>query len=71
MGYFNWIKSKPSLFLTFYAMFLFFILTPNTLFNLLPKSSIYLSTLVHALIFGVIWQTTSHFVYTFAKKNKL
>lgn len=68
MGYFSWIKSKQSWFLTLYAIILFFLLVPNNLFNLLPKSPLYISSIVHAIIFGVIWQTTSHYVYTLSRK---
>lgn len=66
--YLDWISSKESIVLTIYAVLLFFLLTPGILVTLPPKGGKYIVALVHAVIFGIVWKVTSHWIYTAAKK---
>ncbi len=67
--YLDWISSKESIVLTLYAVLLFFLLTPGILVTLPPKGGKYIVALVHAVIFGIVWKVTSHWVYSAAKKS--
>ncbi len=67
--YLDWISSKESIVLTIYAVLLFFLLTPGILVTLPPKGGKYIVALVHAVIFGIVWKVTSHWIYTAAKKS--
>jgi len=67
--YLDWISSKESIVLTVYAVLLFFLLTPGIVVTLPPKGGKYIVALVHAVIFGIVWKVTSHWIYTAAKKS--
>lgn len=45
-----------------YIVFLFFLLTPNILLRLPPKSSKYVVAFVHALVFAAVFHFTHNFV---------
>ena len=51
------------LLMSLYATILFFLLSPGILFTLPPSESVFASTGLHALLYGVIWQFTHKPVY--------
>ena len=68
MDYSSWTSSLEALYITLYSIVLFFLLTPNILLNvpLLGKNK-YAVALTHAIVFGLIFHFTAHFVYKLAK----
>ena len=63
MNYFNWLFSNASIALSIYSVILFFILTPGILVRLPVGGSKITSALTHAVIYGLVWYFTSHFVW--------
>ena len=54
-----------NLIMTIYAAILFFILTPNVLVSLPPKGSVLVVAMVHAIIFGIVFNFTKKPLYNF------
>ena len=63
MDYLDWIVAIESLFLTIYAMFLFFILIPGNIIRLPLGGSKMTVGITHAILFGLIWHFTNHFIW--------
>ena len=63
MDYLDWIVAIESLFLTIYAMFLFFILIPGNIIRLPSGGSKMMVGITHAILFGLIWHFTNHFIW--------
>ena len=58
-----------NLIMTIYAAILFFILTPNVLVSLPPKGSVLVVAMVHAIIFGIVFNFTKKPLYNFFYGN--
>lgn len=73
MKYFDWLFTNESFALSVYSVLLFFILTPGILIRLPVGGSKIAVALTHAVVYGIVWYFTSHFVWAYAsmlnKKN--
>lgn len=56
--------------MTLYVVVLFILLTPNILFHLPPGGDKMTVTLVHALIFGLVWSSTKGIVWRATSKQQ-
>jgi hypothetical protein len=63
MKYVDWVFSSESISLTIYSVILFFILTPGILVRLPLGGSKITVALTHAVIYGLVWFFTSHYVW--------
>ena len=63
MDYQDWIITNESVFLTIYAMFLFFVLIPGNIIRLPLGGSKMTVGITHAILFGLIWHFTHHFIW--------
>ena len=63
MNYLDWITTNESVFLTIYSMFLFFILIPGNIVRLPLGGSKMTVGITHAILFGLLWHFTSHFIW--------
>jgi hypothetical protein len=57
-----------SIFFTFYAFILFFVLTPNILLYIPAKGSKVIVALVHGLIFSAVLVVSEHFIKIFGNR---
>ena len=51
------------LLMSLYATILFFVLSPGILFTLPPSESVFASTGLHALLYGLAWHFTHKPIY--------
>lgn len=63
MKYFDWLFRNESIALSIYAVILFFALTPGILVRIPFGGSKITVALTHAVIYGIVWYFTSHFVW--------
>ena len=63
MNYLDWITTNESVFLTIYSMFLFFLLIPGNIIRLPLGGSKMIVGVTHAILFGLLWHFTSHFIW--------
>ena len=63
MKYFDWLFSNESITLSIYSVIMYFIFTPGILVRLPFGGSKITVALTHAVMYGLAWHFTSHYVW--------